>query len=203
MLQRVNEGTRLPYNLKRIRKLLALESRAATLEKEYADRVRKRKEEIQSLCQTLETAQGKFENKEYREEKTILKVSVASTIEHECVAKSNELLQIINQVLKKKVQGAYKKGYQCYLKEQFPCALREWSLILYEIPAHEKVKPLYEKILPVQVAKARKAYREGLTYEGMHDINIAKKKWFQALQFLPLPQHEYYKKARGKLDKYN
>ncbi len=183
-------------------KLLALESRAATLEKEYTKRARKRKEEIRSLCQGVEAAQVKFKNKEYREAKTILNTSATSKIEHKCVTKANELIQTINQILKKNVQGAYKKGYRCYLKEQYPCALREWSLVLYDLPDHEKVKPLYEEILSIQVSKAQKAYREGLAYEGMHDIGTAKKKWQQTLQLLPLPRHEYFMKAKERLKKY-
>ena len=184
-------------------KLWFMEIKVKLQEQEFSRNAAERRKEIQRICWQFKVAETKFNEKEFGKAKVLLDQVKASKVEDKCYDNSIALLRECNKILAKKVTGYYKKGYKCYLKEQYNCALREWNQVLSVLPEHDKAKPLYEQILPIQVKKAQDLYREGLTYEGLNDINTAKVKWTQSIQQLPLPQHEYYQKAKNKLNKYN
>jgi pSer/pThr/pTyr-binding forkhead associated (FHA) protein len=183
--------------------VLVLQKEIADSEDAYNKKQQNKAKKIQLICRELGLALDKYNKQQYAQAKKILKKAVADKIDNKCYYESMELLKTCNSFLYKKVQSSYKKGYRCYLKEQYNCALREWNLVLLQFPEHEKVKPLYDKIFPVQVRKAQEAYRQGLAYEGLNEIKTAKEKWKETIRILPIPQNKYYIKAQQKLNKYN
>jgi tetratricopeptide (TPR) repeat protein len=143
-----------------------------------------------------------YEEKNFTQAMAHLELAANSDIDVPETALAASYLKGLKDSMDSGIQADVDRGFALYRIQDYPGALRVWSRVLKFFPDHPDVRPIFDTIQPIQTEKARHIYQEGLVYEGIDNIDLAKQKWNEVLKVLPVEESEYYSKAKEKLAAY-
>lgn len=117
------------------------------------------------------------------------------------VTNAQTMIPKLKAMLMKRAKTDYDKGIKYYNRKKYEKAFIFLQKVVDINPEYKNVKEIHIKVAEILEEKAKKLYQEGLVYEGIGQIDKAKKKWKAVITTIPLESSEYYQKASSKLQR--
>ena len=107
----------------------------------------------------------------------------------------------VQQLLAKTVEEDYQKGMKYYKQQKYGDAAKYLQQVADIFPEYKDAKETLTKAVGSAEEDVKKLYQEGLVYEGIGQMDKARRKWEAVLKAMPIETNEYHQKAKRKLNR--
>jgi len=178
-----------------------VEERMAREDTQREEAANRQQEKIAEINAKLRRGEAYYNQKRYSAALKEWGGAVKLGMEGSDLYETQKKISEVQQLLAKTVEADYQRGTGFYSKKDYGQAAKYLQQVVNVFPDYKDAREKLAKAIAIVEESAQKLYQEGLVYEGIGQMDMARSKWESVLKVMPLESNEYYRKAKQKLSR--